>query len=171
MNNVQLSSEVSRETNVDVEKQIPGRHDDLPWRGESKVLSDCKGHSNWSVWVNWEKLSRADDIWSWSWRMGRSLPFSSLEKLLFTGSVHTETEWPPVKGVAGGLLGRQRTGHSGDLYSPSKPKIVKPSQAMGYYWAYIYVTIHQHLFAPVLCLERQMGQLSTPKGFTPGSRR
>lgn len=45
--------------------------------------------------------------------MCRSLLFSSVERLI-TGSVQTEIEWPPVRRVAEGLLGRWETG-LGDL--------------------------------------------------------
>lgn len=84
------------------------------WWSEGKVLRDHKLWSNRYAWLSWEKPHRADDIWSGSWRMSSSLLFNSVE-FFITESVQTETEWPPVKGIAEGLLERWKTGQLGDL--------------------------------------------------------
>lgn len=52
--------------------------------------------------------------------MSSSLLFSGTECLI-TGRVQTETEWPPVKGVAEGFLGGWETG-LGDLKVLPNPR-------------------------------------------------
>lgn len=75
------------------------------------------------------------------------------------------------------MLPRDGCGGGGPLATlvtsptPPEPRLSNRATAMGDYCAHIYVTIHQHLFSPVLCLVGQMGHLSTQRGFKLGSRR
>lgn len=75
--------------------------------------------------------------------MCRSLLFSSVERLI-TGSVQTETEWPPVRRIAEGSLGRWETGLVTSQVLPN-PIFCKRATVEGHYHTSVYVTIYQHI--------------------------